>query len=91
MSEGINSTPIKSSRAFVVYDGKSGAIVHVHRVTTFEGAKDSSAKADRTQALSLAQQFGHRVEGLKVLAVELDELRRAHRVDIKSRRLICES
>lgn len=90
ISEGINPMPIASERAFVVYDGKSGAIVHVHRVTTFAGAKDSSAKADRTRALSLAQQFGCTAEGLKVVAVELDDLPNAHRVDTKTGRLVCE-
>jgi hypothetical protein len=90
MIDGINSPAIKSERAYAVYD-KSGAIVHVHYVTTFEGAKDTSAKADRTQALALAEQFGHRVEGLKVVAADIEELRTARRVNIKTGRLICES
>jgi len=89
MSGGVNSIPIKSERAYVVYDGKSGAILHVHYVTTFEGAKDSSAKADRTQALSVAQQFGHCVEDAKVIAANVDELQTAHCVDVKSKRLVC--
>lgn len=89
-TEGINSMEIAKERAFVVYDGKTGAIVHVHQVTTFVGAKDSSAKADRARALAMAQQFGHRGEGLKVLAAELDDLRTAQRVDIKRGHLICE-
>ena len=81
---------IKSRRAYVVYDGQTGEIVHVHQVTTFRGAKELTRQEDKARALKLAKQFGHSVKGLRVLTVEPDDLNLTvtQRVNLKTRRLI---
>jgi hypothetical protein len=81
---------IKSRRAYVVYDGQSGAIVHVHQVTTYRGAKGLTRQEDKARALKVAKQFGHRAKGLRVLTVDPGklDLSVAQRVSLKIRRLI---
>ena len=37
--QGTDPFEIESRRAYVVYDARSGAVVHVHRVTNFRGAE----------------------------------------------------
>jgi hypothetical protein len=80
---------IKSERAYVVYDPKTGYIVHVHQATTFRGVKGPSQTEEKQQALATAKQFGHRVEGAAVLAVAPDKLDFSVplRIDLKTRKL----
>jgi hypothetical protein len=65
---------VVSERAYVVYDGKSGAIVHVHGSTTFHGADARSEQEDEARALELARRMGAEAEDLRVLAVNPSEL-----------------
>jgi hypothetical protein len=84
-----NRLEIESECAYVVYDLHNGAIVHVHRKTTFRGAKSLSQQQDEARAIQLAKQFGHRTEGLRVLRVDPRELepRTPQRVDLASLKL----
>jgi hypothetical protein len=80
---------VASRRTCVVYDPRTGAIVHVHQAFVHRGAAGLSEAEDEARALELARQFGHRAAGLRVLraADELD-LRVPHRVDVKAGRLV---
>ena len=81
---------IESERAYVVYDTQTGLIVHAHQVMTFRGASSGSQDEEEARALELARQFGHRLDGLRALAVapgELD-LRVQQRVDLTTLQLV---
>ena len=81
---------IESERAYVVYDTRTGRIVHVHQVTTFRGAISGSQDDEEARALALAEQFGHRPHGLRALAVAPSELNLSvpQRIDLKTLQLI---
>jgi hypothetical protein len=81
---------IASEQAYVVYDVRTGHIRHVHRVTVFEGASAPSQKEGEARAMSTAQQSGHPIEHLRVLAVELGDLHASvpQRVDLQTLRLV---
>ena len=85
-----NFPKIVSERAYVVYEGESGQIVHVHEISVFEGAEEPHKGADQERALTMARAHGHQQAGLKVLAVRTEDVRAgiAHRVDPKTSRLI---
>lgn len=90
ITEGINPLEIESERAYVVYDPHSGAIVHVHRITTFRGGQGLSQQHEEARALAMARQFGHAVERLRVLPVESHDLDQhlRQRVDLGTLRLV---
>ena len=82
---------IESVDAYVVYEPDSGAIVHVHRAFNYRGAERlPSGEVGERRALEMAERFGHRTEGLRVLSVSPDELEGGgrRRVDPKSRKLV---
>jgi hypothetical protein len=83
---------IESRRAYVVFDERTGEIVHVHRVTTFRGAESLTRDEEEGRAVAMARQFGHAVAGKRVLAVDPDELERGkcRCVDLQTGRLIPE-
>lgn len=87
--EFFNPFEVVSERAYVVYDPRSGEIVHEHIVTNFKGAHASTPKQEEAQALKLAKQSGHAAKGLRVLPVDakrLDDGRKL-RVDPKTQKL----
>jgi predicted RNase H-related nuclease YkuK (DUF458 family) len=90
--QGTDPFEIESRRAYVVYDARSGAVVHVHRVTNFRGAERRHPEEEEARAIAMARQLGHTVEGRRVLAVDPAELDRALscHVDVGSQRLIVE-
>lgn len=89
ISNETNPFQIESQRAFVVYDPQSGSIVHTHKITTFKGGTDN-CKDGEARAMELAKQFGHRIEGLRVLQVKPDDLEPIpQRLDLESKKLIC--
>jgi hypothetical protein len=81
---------IESERAYVVYDPHLGDIVHLHRVTTFRGGQGLSQQEEEARAIAMAKQFGHAVEGLRVLSVDPRDLnqRVPQRIDLGSLRLV---
>jgi hypothetical protein len=91
MADQIGDPPeLESERAYVVYDGQTGVIVHVHRTMTLAGGERRPEQQDAEQAIELARRFGHRHEDLRTLAVtpEEAELPTPHRVDPDGLRLI---
>ena len=89
-NESINPFEIESERAYVVYDSRSGEIVHEHIVTNFRNSRAMSIAQEEAQALELAKRYGHTVKGLKVLSVDSRRLNgsAALRVDIKTAKLV---
>ena len=49
---------IEGERLHEVYDGKTGRIVHLHKVVVFSGAAVSPQRK-KSGALTLARHFGH--------------------------------
>lgn len=84
-----NAPEITSESVYVVYDTKTGRIVHVHTVRNYRGARGSNRKEEEAQVLATAKQFGHKIEELKVLGVSPKDLDLTvpQRVDLKTLRL----
>jgi hypothetical protein len=82
---------VDSERIFVVYDGRTGAIVHVHRVITHRGATAMSDEQGEARALEMASRFGQQRAKLCVLRAEKFEGAMSQRVDLESRRLVPET
>jgi hypothetical protein len=78
----------ESERVYVVHDGKTGAIVHIHRVWTFRGGTALTPAQEEARALELAGRFGHRVDKLRVLQADTFDQQLPQRVDVKARKLI---
>jgi hypothetical protein len=79
---------VAAERTYVVYDGRTGAIRHVHQSITFAGAATPPAGEEEARALAMAARFGHRADGLRVLRVEAFDERVPQRVDVKGGRLV---
>jgi hypothetical protein len=79
-------------RAYVVYDGETGLIVHVHRTLTFQGAEGPPEEDGARMAVEMARQLGHDEEhpNLRALSVELAALEEPtrHRVDLDAMKLV---
>ena len=75
---------VESERVYVVYDGKTGAIAHVHRIVTHRGATPTSDRQGEARALELATRFGHRANVLRVLRAENFDTGVPQRVNIKT-------
>lgn len=91
MIYGTSKAPaIACEQAYVVYDVRTGHIRHVHRVTMFEGASAPSQKEGEARAMGTAQQFGHPIEHLRVLAVKPGDLHASmpQRMDLQTLRLV---
>ena len=82
---------VASTKAYAVFDGTSGDIVHVHRVITMEGAEDTNESAgDRALALAREHFSGdlpqgqHRIntDALRVVEVDPDDLLQGARLRI---------
>jgi hypothetical protein len=80
---------VESETTHVVYDAESGAILHIHRATTFRGAERPPEHQDEERAVDLARRSGHEGE-LRALPVDTREidLRIPHRVDLDDLRLV---
>jgi hypothetical protein len=84
---------IEAREIHVLYRPGSGRIVHVHRTTTWKGAKPPSTAENEARARALAERCGHRLAGLRTLRVEAADFDfRAHyRIDPKTTRLVREA
>jgi hypothetical protein len=82
----------ESSRACVVFDSQTGAILHVHRVVTWSGAKSPTEQEIETVALALAANDRRQRSRMRVLHVKPDSLlpRRNYKVDLEKLTLISE-
>lgn len=90
ISVGLPKIQIVSDRACVVYEPKTGAIAHVHRVVTTQGGYAYNEAELHTRALALAATRGRNVKKLKTLTVESHRLAPnvALKVDPKRRELV---
>jgi hypothetical protein len=79
---------VASTRVYVVYDQRTGAIAHVHETVTFEGGKGRTVAEELARAVDMAERFGHRVEGLRALQVDSFDSRKALRVDPRTMQLV---
>jgi hypothetical protein len=82
---------IESERVYVVYDARTGAIAHVHRVVTHRGATRQTADQNEKRALELASRFGHRIDRMRVLHAEKFDGGVLQKVDVKAGRLVPEN
>jgi hypothetical protein len=64
-----------SSRVCVLFDPHDGRIVHVHGITTLDGAKQIGADELAARVIAHAKGFGHEVAGLKTLHVPIAAMR----------------
>ena len=65
---------IEGERAYAVYDGKTGRVVHLHKIVIFSGAAGYNPREEEERALTLARRFGHTSQSLRVRAVAPGEL-----------------
>jgi hypothetical protein len=79
---------VDSEQACVVYEAKTGRVVHLHRVITLRGGKGPSKDAMEARALELAG-GGSRAE-VKVLHLDPESLQSgsAYKVDLKKLQLV---
>lgn len=89
MNVGGNITP-DSIETYVVYDGDTGEICHVHRVITLEGGQKMSKCDLEAHACSLAKERALFAQNLRVLCVPNDILSHdiVHAVDLNTLSLV---
>lgn len=78
---------IESERVYLVFDRKTGVIVHIHRVVTHRGANESSDEESEARALEMASRFGERPEKLRVLRTDKYDSTVPQRVNVKTLQL----
>lgn len=77
---------LKPDKSYVVYDGKSGKIIHIHHTLSLPGAPESPESDAESDAINLARSLTtSRLTNLKVLTAEpeLVEKTPVSRVDLK--------
>jgi hypothetical protein len=81
------------SRVCVLFEPKSGRIIHVHGVTTLRKERSCTKQQLEERAFHNAKIFGRAVEGLKALHVPISAIRQpgALRVDEKGTKVIATS
>ena len=79
---------VESEKACVVYEAKTGRVVHLHRVITLRGGKAPSANAIEARALELAGQRSG--AAVKVLHLDPESVQSgsAYKVDLKKLKLV---
>jgi hypothetical protein len=78
----------ESERVYIVYNGQTGEIAHIHRVWTFRGGTAMTPEQEEARALEVAGRFGHRADRVRVLRADTFDRQRLQRVDVKARTLI---
>ncbi|HEX7251609.1 MAG TPA: hypothetical protein VF376_01925 [Thermoanaerobaculia bacterium] len=81
---------VQSDRACVVYDSKTGRILHVHRVITLRGGEDPTGPQIEARALELMTKGKRKTGKVKTLFVEPKSLRAGAvlRVNVRTRTLV---
>jgi len=79
-------------QTLVVYDPKSGAIVHRHYVVTFAGAKSASGKDIEARAVEMARAQSGFKGAVAVLRADEDTFAQPalYRVDVKHGKVVSE-
>jgi hypothetical protein len=84
-----NPFEIESQTAYAIYDSESGAIAHIHVITTFRGGEALSVDKHEARALEMARRMGHHNERLRVVKVDHAALDPGkQRIDPKSLALV---
>jgi hypothetical protein len=80
----------ESIQTCILYDPKSGKIVHHHQVLTYPGGRRLDEGQVESQALELAAKVRGDASGLRALHVTDNQFQpsKIYRVDLKSRRLV---
>ena len=65
----------RASKVCVLFDPKDGRIVHIHGVTTLDGAREIDNPELERRAVGHAKAFGHQVAALKALHVPVSAIR----------------
>jgi len=81
----------KQENVVVVYDEKCGTIRHIHQVYICGEGSDDRSQADvEKTALEIAEQFGHKTQGLKTMTVRSAEVRDEanYKVDLSSLKIV---
>lgn len=94
-SEWTGPNRVVAHRFSVVYDNRTGKILHVHESTALEGAKIPGDRTLEKRAVELAQRLSGdrlgaaatRLSVLTVAAAEVDQAARM-KVDVKTRTLV---
>jgi hypothetical protein len=81
---------VRSVKCCVLFDGKTGAIRHVHHVVTIEGAAETSDAEMEARALKLAKDHGIATAKIQIAHVDAKAFaeRARYKVDTKTRALI---
>lgn len=80
---------VESQDTHVVYDRKTGAIVHVHHTVNLKGAANPfSLHSAAERARETAKTLGHDLAKLETMRVEEFDGRTPSRVDVKTKRLV---
>ena len=87
MASEADMLEIESERTFLVYDKKTGSIVHIHRLFTHRGAESLTDAQGEARALEIANRFGQSGAELAVLGVDEYDSSIPRRVDVKTRQL----
>ncbi|HSE43240.1 MAG TPA: hypothetical protein VLH08_20950 [Acidobacteriota bacterium] len=87
----MTSQILKTDKAFIVYEKKTGKILHIHHVISMPGTATFKASEMEEEARNLARSFSTTSKGeMKVLKVDPDLLEKTtySRVDIKKLSLV---
>jgi hypothetical protein len=81
---------VRSVKCCVLFDPSDGAIHHVHRVVTMEGADETPEHLIEQRTLQLAKELGLEVTGLQLLHVDPHSLEpnKQYQVDLSRRCLV---
>jgi hypothetical protein len=84
------SSQVRSVKCCVLFNPKDGAILHMHRVVTMEGAADTPDEVVAERTRQLAKGFGLDVASLELLHVDANLLQPdvKYTVDLDKRSLI---
>jgi hypothetical protein len=79
---------VKSIDTVALYDEKSGAVLHLHEIIMFEGAKAKTIEEMQNDALDYAKQLGNNVQKLAALHVPNFQANApAYKVNLKKKTL----
>ncbi len=83
----VNGKPVSddASRVCVLYEPKSGRVVHVHGVTVLPGGKEVSKDELERRAVARAKSLGRSVAGLKTLHVPVAAIRQRGTLKVNSK------
>src|SRR5262245_35900013 len=79
-----NQLKLEDEQVFVVYDSKTGEIVHVHHILTYQGGARLLDEQQAARALEVAGEFGHHSDRVRVLRTDKYKGGVPQRVDVKN-------